>query len=72
MKLKAAFVIFGLSLLITVSAHAQGLPCGGEDVDTTSCPLDTWVIVLVAASAAFAIFTLLKRRKVVTASLKSK
>jgi hypothetical protein len=77
MKIKAAFIVLVLSFLATVSAHAQSgitiLPCGGQDEDSTSCPLDTWVIVLVAAFAVFAVFTLLKRkRSAQNSSLRSK
>lgn len=77
MKLKAALIVLGISFLATVSANAQSgitiLPCGGQDEDSTSCPLDTWVIVLVVAFAVFAAFTLLKRkRSAQNSSLRSK
>jgi hypothetical protein len=66
MKLKIGLGVFVL-LLFSAVAHAQVLPCGGEDPDAT-CPLDTWVIVLVIASSAFAAFTLFRRKKAIRAS----
>jgi hypothetical protein len=64
MKLKAGISLFVLLLISMISAHAQGLPCGGDDPDAT-CPLDTWVVVLVIASSIFAAVTLLKRKRAV-------
>ncbi|MFI5160140.1 MAG: hypothetical protein ACHQHN_02635 [Sphingobacteriales bacterium] len=64
MKLKAGISLSVLLLLSVITAHAQGLPCGGDDPDAT-CPLDTWVVVLVIASSVFAAFTLLKRKRAV-------
>jgi len=62
MKLKAGISLFVLVLISVVTAHAQGLPCGGDDPDAT-CPLDTWVIVLVAVSSVFAALTLFRRKR---------
>ncbi len=50
-------LIFNISFL-----YAQGLACGGNDVDGM-CPLDTWVIVLAAVSVAFAAGHLYKKQK---------
>ena len=61
MKLKAGFSVLILTLISVVTAHAQGLPCGGDDPDAT-CPLDTWVIVLVIAASLFAAYTLYRRQ----------
>lgn len=62
MKLKVGLGIFVLLLLNIVTAHAQGLPCGGDDPDAT-CPLDTWVIVLVISASFFAAFQLYRRKR---------
>lgn len=62
MKFKALAGTLLLTLLSIVTANAQGLPCGGDDPDAT-CPIDTWVILLVAAASAFAAYTLIKRKK---------
>jgi len=67
MKLKAGISLFVLMLIGIITVHAQGLPCGGDDPDAT-CPLDTWVIVLVIASSAFAAFILFRRKKAARAS----
>jgi hypothetical protein len=66
MKLKLGFSVFVL-LLFSAAVHAQTLPCGGTDPDAT-CPIDTWVIVLVAAASLFSAYTLLKRKKGISAS----
>ncbi|HZX57300.1 MAG TPA: hypothetical protein VFE54_01185 [Mucilaginibacter sp.] len=66
MKLKAGISLFVLVLISIITAHAQGLPCGGDDPDAT-CPLDTWVIVLVVVASAFAAFTLIKKKKAIQA-----
>jgi hypothetical protein len=62
MKLKAGFGILVLLLMSVVTAHAQGLPCNGDDPDAV-CPLDTWVITLVVAASVFAAFSLYRRQK---------
>jgi hypothetical protein len=61
MKLKIGLSVFAL-LMFSAVVHAQTLPCGGTDPDAT-CPIDSWVIVLVAAASFFAAYTLLKRKK---------
>jgi len=66
MKLKIGFSVFVL-LLFSAVVNAQVLPCGGTDPDAT-CPIDTWVIVLVAAASFFAAYTLSKRKKGISAS----
>jgi hypothetical protein len=53
--------------LSVITANAQGLPCGGDDPDAT-CPIDSWVIVLVAIASFFAVYTLLTRKKENSAS----
>jgi hypothetical protein len=60
MKLKVGFYAFLLLLFSTVMVHAQTLPCAGTDDDST-CPLDSWVIVLVIAALFFAFFNLYRR-----------
>jgi hypothetical protein len=61
MKLKIGFGIF-VSLLFSAVVHAQTLPCGGEDPDAT-CPIDTWVIVLVIIASVFAVSSLARKGK---------
>ncbi len=61
MKIKAGLSILLLTLISAVTASAQGLPCGGDDPDAT-CPLDSWVIVLVVASSLFAAYTLYRKQ----------
>jgi hypothetical protein len=68
MKLKAGFWIGVLLLLNIVTAHAQANnPCLGDDPDAT-CPLDTWVIVLVIAAAIFTAFSLYRRQRPISSS----
>ncbi|HVW13803.1 MAG TPA: hypothetical protein VHB54_08280 [Mucilaginibacter sp.] len=62
MKLKAGLSVLVLILISVATAHAQGLPCGGDDPDAT-CPLDTWVIVLVIAASVFAAYRLFRKQK---------
>ncbi len=69
MKLKAGLGILILTLMSVVTANAQGLPCGGTDPDAT-CPLDTWVIVLVVAASLFAAYTLYRRQSALRSGLK--
>jgi hypothetical protein len=64
MKLKAGLSVIALTLFSVLTANAQGLPCGGDDPDAT-CPLDTWVIVLVIFASVFAAFTLIRRKKAI-------
>jgi hypothetical protein len=69
MKLKAGISALILILISVITAHAQGLPCGGDDPDAT-CPLDTWVVVLVVAASLFAAYTLYRRQAVVRSRVK--
>lgn len=69
MKSKAAFGVLILTLISAVAAHAQGLPCGGNDPDAT-CPLDTWVIVLIVAASLFATYTLYRRQSALRSGVK--
>jgi len=62
MSRKVRFGLFVLFLISVVNAHAQTLPCLGDDPDAT-CPLDTWVIVLVIAATIFAAFRLYRRQR---------
>ena len=62
MKLKIIFGVFVLLLISVVTAHAQNLPCNGDDPDGP-CPIDTWVIVLVLATSIFAALRLYNRKK---------
>ena len=62
MKLKVGLGVFALLLLSIVTANAQTLPCLGDDPDAT-CPLDTWVIILVIAASFFTAFRLYKRQR---------
>jgi len=52
-----------LLILNTAVLYAQpGEPCGGTDPDST-CPLDTWVIVLAAIAVIFAVSRLHRKQK---------
>jgi hypothetical protein len=65
MKLKIGFAVIGLLLISVISAYAQAgpiTPCQADDNDGT-CPLDTWVIVLVIFVSIFAAFRLYRRKK---------
>jgi len=62
MKLKAGFCLLIVLLVGVVNAFAQtNLPCTDTDPDAT-CPLDTWVIVLVIAASIFAAYTLYRKQ----------
>jgi hypothetical protein len=72
MKLKIAsgISVFVLLLLSSVTVFAQGgLPCllpdGTEDPDG-GCPLDTWVVILIAVASVFAVKQLYHRQKALT------
>lgn len=67
-----AKVFWGTLLLLLVNVcnlFAQGTPCGdsGDPDDPTTCPIDTWVWLLVAAALIFAIMQLYRRQKSETA-----
>ena len=57
--------VFGITLLLAISVHhlfAQGTtPCDPDDPST--CPLDTWVWILVAAALIFATAQLYRKQK---------
>jgi len=63
-KLLIAFAITSILLtnVGTLQAQDPGLPCGGEDPDAT-CPLDSWVLILVAITILFAIFRSFYQKK---------
>jgi hypothetical protein len=67
MKLKIGFSIFILLLINTVVAYAQvTVPDCGDGTDPDGgCPLDTWVIVLVAVFSLFAVYRLHQRKKTI-------
>jgi len=69
MKFKAGFSVLVLVLISVCTANAQGLPCGGDDPDAT-CPLDTWVVVLVIAASLFAAYTLYRKQTAINARTK--
>jgi len=57
-------VICVLSFVLTPAiSKAQDLPCDGLDPYDTNCPLDTWVILLVAVAGVFAAFHLYRKQK---------
>ncbi|MEO6848989.1 MAG: hypothetical protein ABI203_01910 [Mucilaginibacter sp.] len=62
-KFKVGLGVVVLLLLNIVTVHAQTLPCNGDDPDA-SCPLDTWVMVLVIAASLFAAFRLYRLKNV--------
>ncbi|MFB9842357.1 hypothetical protein [Mucilaginibacter ginsenosidivorans] len=64
MKLKAGFCSLVLFLTAIVNAVAQTtVPCDDADPDA-SCPLDTWVIVLVVVASAFAAYSLYRKQNI--------
>lgn len=66
MKLKVGFSVIILLLISALSTYAQVVdpdPCGPTDIDSGNCPLDTWVIILVAVVSIFAAFRLYNRKK---------
>jgi hypothetical protein len=62
MRAKIFFGILLLLILNSVALFAQpGEPCMGTDPDST-CPLDTWVMVLAIAAVVFATIHLYRKR----------
>jgi hypothetical protein len=63
-KVITVIVIF---LFSVVTAFAQQVPCFGdpddEDFDPNECPIDTWVILLVAVALILTVIHLHRRRK---------
>ncbi len=63
MKLKMTICVVILLLISSLCTYAQeGLPCSDTDNDG-SCPLDTWVIVLVVVVSIFGAFRLYRLKK---------
>ena len=63
MRIKVFSGAFLLLMLNAVFLYAQpGEPCGGNDPDST-CPLDTWVIVLAAIAVTTAVVHLYRKQK---------
>lgn len=63
MKIKAGLLFLTFTLVSAITVYGQSInPCSDTDPDNP-CPIDSWVILLVAASSIFAIYTLLKRKK---------
>jgi len=62
-------VIFLFSI---ATAFAQQVPCSGdpddEDYDPNGCPLDTWVLLLVAVALILTVIHLHRKRKAVLVS----
>ncbi|MEO8886052.1 MAG: hypothetical protein ABI367_08320 [Mucilaginibacter sp.] len=67
-KIKVSGLLLAL-LLLTTGVYAQdcadgpGLPGVDVDAATNQCPIDTWVIVLVIATLAFATYNLYQKQK---------
>jgi hypothetical protein len=61
MRIKIFCAAFLLLMLNVFALFAQPTePCAGADPDT-SCPLDTWVIILAAVALAFAAIHLYRK-----------
>ena len=66
MKIKPFLATILLLVLVNLSCFAQfENPCGGDGDpdDPTTCPLDTWVLILVAGALIFATLHLYRRQK---------
>jgi hypothetical protein len=65
-KVITVTVIFLFSI---ATAFAQQVPCSGdpddEDYDPNGCPLDTWVLLLVAIALILTVIHLHRKRKAV-------
>jgi hypothetical protein len=67
-KIYKVITIIVLFLFTVATAFAQDeVPCGGDpddgDYDPNNCPLDTWVILLVALALILTVIHLHRRRK---------
>jgi len=69
MKTKVFWGTLLLLLINVCSLFAQGTPCGdsGDPDDLTTCPIDAWVWILVAAALIFATAQLYHRQKMAKA-----
>lgn len=69
MRYKAykAITVTVIFLFSIATAFAQQVPCSGDpdddDYDPNGCPLDTWVILLVAIALILTVIHLNRRRK---------
>jgi hypothetical protein len=69
MKRRIILILLFLFANVTVLfAQLLGGPgsgaCDNADPDTSDCPLDSWVIILVACALVFAVFHLYQKQKV--------
>jgi len=66
MRIKPILTTMLLLVLVNLSCFAQlENPCGGDGDpdDPTTCPLDTWVLILVAGALVFATLHLYRQQK---------
>ncbi|QEM08947.1 hypothetical protein [Mucilaginibacter rubeus] len=67
-KAYKVIVLTAIFLFSIATAFAQEIPCAGdpddEDYDPNNCPLDTWVILLVAVVLILTFIHLHRRQKV--------
>jgi hypothetical protein len=64
---KAFFLLItGIFIMLPIMGKAQDLPCDGTDPYTT-CPLDSWVTVLVVLAGLFTPLHLHRKQKQVQA-----
>jgi hypothetical protein len=69
-KIKSFLTTILLLILVNLSCFAQlENPCGGtgDPDDPTTCPLDTWVMILVAGFLIFTVVHLYRQQKVQSA-----
>jgi hypothetical protein len=51
-------------LLLHLATYAQVInPCEGADADSTTCPLDTWVYILVIAAVIYGAYRMYKKQR---------
>ncbi len=67
-KLTLVMILMGSIMLLPIASYAQDFPgdCGNPDLDPTvtyTCPLDTWVWVLVIIAAIAGSFYINIRKK---------
>ena len=58
-----ALILFSTCVQAQDCADGPGLPGVDVDAATNQCPIDTWVIVLVIATLAFATYNLYNKQK---------